>query len=711
MSKVRIHILYSFREGPWGGANQFLKALREEIRTHGNWADSPTDADVILFDSFNELQRVIWWKLRLPSKPFVQRIDGPISGYRGKDLHLDKLIHEFSKVVADGVLFQSEYSRRANLSLGMLPPLFSAVVLNAPNSIFRASSNQSIDKRIRIISVSWSSNWNKGFDILDFLDRNLDFSRYKMTFVGNSPVQFRNIEHLPPHPSSALAIKLRQHDIFLAASRYDPCSNALCEALASGLPSVALNSGGHPELVGSGGLLFDSVDDVIDCIETVAEDMDSYRNRINVSNMSFVAKNYLRFMTDVTNSVVKPKKITLVKLCLLEFHLVGRLIWLTRERLVRYGSHFRAKFRRSSDFTQVDPWQKKLLRHVYRVICCSFVLIGLALPRRVTLGVFYGGARAGNLGGPLVKVKRLQQFFPEHRWRFGIVYALSNAPYLPKLALSALKARNIPVVLNQNGVFYPGWFGDGWEAQNRTMAEAYHQASYVFWQSEFCRRSADKFLGNRSGPGEVLYNAVDTSYFCPAANRSSQSFRFLVTGKIGKHLGYRLGSTIEGLARARKSGLDAKLIIAGWVEDLRGTQTWIEQCGLEDHVDLIGQYAQENAADIYRGADAYVITKYLDPCPNSVIEAMSSGLPILYSDSGGIRELVGSSAGIGLAVPEDWNEIHVPTCADIGYGMLKIAENAKNMGEEARARATAKFDIKAWIGRHSEIFDNLRRDL
>ncbi|MDG1143432.1 MAG: hypothetical protein P8N92_02135, partial [Burkholderiales bacterium] len=143
MSKVRIHILYSFRDGPWGGANQFLKALREEIRTHGNWADSPADADVILFDSFNESQTVIWWKLRLPSKPFVQRIDGPISGYRGKDLHLDKLIHEFSKIVADGVLFQSEYSRRANLSLGMSPPLLSTVVLNAPNSIFRASSNQS----------------------------------------------------------------------------------------------------------------------------------------------------------------------------------------------------------------------------------------------------------------------------------------------------------------------------------------------------------------------------------------------------------------------------------------------------------------------------------------------------------------------------------------------------------------------------------------
>ena len=38
--------------------------------------------------------------------------------------------------------------------------------------------------------------------------------------------------------------------------------------------------------------------------------------------------------------------------------------------------------------------------------------------------------------------------------------------------------------------------------------------------------------------------------------------------------------------------------------------------------------------------------KYKDPCPNSVIEAMSCGLPILYSNSGGLPELVNNRCGV-----------------------------------------------------------------
>ena len=38
---------------------------------------------------------------------------------------------------------------------------------------------------------------------------------------------------------------------------------------------------------------------------------------------------------------------------------------------------------------------------------------------------------------------------------------------------------------------------------------------------------------------------------------------------------------------------------------------------------LIGPY--KSACQIYQSADAYITTKYLDPCPNSVIEAMFVG--------------------------------------------------------------------------------------
>jgi glycosyltransferase involved in cell wall biosynthesis len=287
------------------------------------------------------------------------------------------------------------------------------------------------------------------------------------------------------------------------------------------------------------------------------------------------------------------------------------------------------------------------------------------------------------------------------------VYALSNAPYLLAPALKWLRYRRVPIVLNQNGVFYPGWYAGNWQRQNAVMASAYHRAHHVFWQSQFCRKSADLFLGRREGTGEVLFNAVDIDHYSPLTGRNDRPFTFLITGKIGAHLSYRLESTIEGLALVRRSGLNARLNIAGWIEDAKSATAMVARYGVSDCVSFLGQYAQENAPDIYRSADAYVMTKYLDPCPNTVIEAMACGLPVLYSASGGVPELVGSAAGVGLPVPEDWERIHVPSGEAISEGMLKISQDSGQMGAAARERAVACFDIRRWIDRHRAVFHDL----
>lgn len=359
-----------------------------------------------------------------------------------------------------------------------------------------------------------------------------------------------------------------------------------------------------------------------------------------------------------------------------------------------------------------DSLGRKLVRAGWRFAQTASVFASsITSGGRGPVRLFYGGARSGDLGGPLVKVKRLSEYFPESRWRYTLVYLLSNTPYLSAGALDWLRRRRIPIVLNQNGVFYSSWYAGDWRGQNAGMAKAYHLADHVFWQSEFCRRSADKFLGQRSGNGEVLLNAVDTDHFSPARRPADRPLTFLVTGKLGAHLGYRLASTIQGFALACRLGLNARLNIAGWIEDVAGAHAMISRYCDADKVRILGPYTQETAPKIYRGADVYVMTKYLDPCPNTVIEAMACGLPILYSASGGVPELAGDEAGIGLPVPEDWEEIHVPTAEAIAEGMLSIVDLRHSMGQAARARAEAKFNIRNWIERHRVIFNKLLQSM
>ena len=359
-----------------------------------------------------------------------------------------------------------------------------------------------------------------------------------------------------------------------------------------------------------------------------------------------------------------------------------------------------------------DPFVKGLARSAYRTALglhqrlSGFTSGGGGEPR-----LYYGGARAGDQGGPKVKIKKLNEAFPERIWSYNLVYVLSNAPYLPPSALRRLKDKGVPIVSNQNGVFYPAWYGGDWQAENRRMAEPYHLADYVFHQSEFCRRSAEKFLGARQGDGEVLYNAVDTWRFTPLEKErpDGDSFTFLVAGKVQAHQAYRIEATVRGLSEARIQGLDARLMVAGVIDpSARDSAMAVAQSlGLGGCVNFGGPYSQHQAPALFAAAHAYVMTNHNDACPSSVIEAMSCGLPVLYANSGGVPELVGEECGVSLETGESWEEQRVPSAQAVGEGMLRIAGNRQAFAAAARKRAVERFDIAHWLERHRQVFQTL----
>jgi glycosyltransferase involved in cell wall biosynthesis len=89
---------------------------------------------------------------------------------------------------------------------------------------------------------------------------------------------------------------LREHDVFLAPSRDDPCSNALLEALACGLPTAYLRSGGHPELVGDAGIGFDDAEELPSVFERLRDELDSRRAAIRIPALPKVADRYLEVL-------------------------------------------------------------------------------------------------------------------------------------------------------------------------------------------------------------------------------------------------------------------------------------------------------------------------------------------------------------------------------------------------------------------------------
>jgi glycosyltransferase involved in cell wall biosynthesis len=294
--RADLALFHEFEPPPAGGGHQFLRALTRELRRRGlaveeNRVSARTPA--CLFNSFNfdfaRLRRFAHDGCRM-----VHRVDGPIGVYRGFDDGTDERISRLNAELAQATVFQSRYSLEKHVELGF--ELRDPVVI--PNTVdpalfYPPAEREPVQgRKVRLIATSWSDNVRKGAETFAWLDTNLDWERYHLTFVGRSSVPFEHIDRVGPLVSEEVATLLRMHDVFIAASRDDPCSNAVLEALACDLPVAYLASGGHPELVGQGGLAFTADEELPAILARLVEDLGRYREAIAVPSISDVADRY-----------------------------------------------------------------------------------------------------------------------------------------------------------------------------------------------------------------------------------------------------------------------------------------------------------------------------------------------------------------------------------------------------------------------------------
>ena len=318
---TRAHILYPFKAGPWGGGNQFLKALRGFLVARGAYTDSECEADVILFNGHQQFEEAVRLRQRLPNTAFVHRMDGILSTQSIHRLPHDHLIHKINDRIADATIFQSEWSRNLSIRLGMRIKDLEVVIPNAADpSIFYPPANIIPSTRTRLITTNWSFNPKKGFDLYRFLDRELDFSRFEMIFVGNSRINFERLQQLAPVSSAELGVLLRRHDAFITGSLDDACSNSLIEALACGLPVAATRSGGHPELVGSRGVLFDSTADVLLALDALAAGLARFRVASRPPDLNEIGERYLTFFMRAVE-MKRPQRLDRLSAWLLRRHI------------------------------------------------------------------------------------------------------------------------------------------------------------------------------------------------------------------------------------------------------------------------------------------------------------------------------------------------------------------------------------------------------
>ena len=323
------------------------------------------------------------------------------------------------------------------------------------------------------------------------------------------------------------------------------------------------------------------------------------------------------------------------------------------------------------------------------------------------LRVFYGWDRIPEPGervaGGTAKLQKLAERWPNRPHDFSLLYLGST--YLPRDLRQLLwhaRRRGARIVVNQDGVAYPGWAGDRTDELNVPLRRALLAADHVLYQSAFSKRSSDAFLGEPSGSWEILPNAVDVERFTPASPPVDGPVVLLGGDQTQA---YRLELALETFRLVLDAHPSARLLVSGrLVSDPEPT---LRRLGLREAVDILGGYTQSEAPGVYRRAHVLLHTKVNDPCPTTVIEAMACGVPVVYPASGGTVELVGGDAGVGVPHDDGFERDEPPSADALAAAISRVVGERERFAATARRRAVEQFALAGWLERHAAVFAEL----
>jgi glycosyltransferase involved in cell wall biosynthesis len=194
----------------------------------------------------------------------------------------------------------------------------------------------------------------------------------------------------------------------------------------------------------------------------------------------------------------------------------------------------------------------------------------------------------------------------------------------------------------------------------------------------------------------VLNNGFDTAEFAPSPERRAhfrsemgarEEFIWLAAGRIVPAKDYP--NLLRAFAQVRAAIPAARLWVAGEAvgPEAAAVQALAAELGLGDSVRWLG--LRRDMPALLDAADGFVLSSAWEGMPLAVGEAMAMGKPVVATDVGGVRELVGEACVI---VPAGTPEALAQAMLAL---MQATPETRRSLGRAARERIQSKFSLDA----------------
>ena len=231
-----------------------------------------------------------------------------------------------------------------------------------------------------------------------------------------------------------------------------------------------------------------------------------------------------------------------------------------------------------------------------------------------------------------------------------------------------------------------------------------NKINLVLVRSESLRRAVVD-LGCDEKKIEIMRTGIPIDDF-PFHERSSPQngeWRFVQACRLIDKKG--LAVALRAFASFLKRYPQAKFTIAGEGPLLARLQQLTHELHIDNHVSFAGFVSQEQLREIFYASHVFLHPSEVGPdgnqegIPNSMLEAMATGLPVFATRHGGIPEAIEHGIS-GILVPEQ-------DAAALGQALFDAAEDRQRLVEIARTGAEVvrqKFDLRAQAQRLEEIY-------
>jgi glycosyltransferase involved in cell wall biosynthesis len=284
---------------------------------------------------------------------------------------------------------------------------------------------------------------------------------------------------------------------------------------------------------------------------------------------------------------------------------------------------------------------------------------------------------------------------------YDVIHAHSHLYFSTNLAALKRRFDAVPFAITNHGLYSqsaPEWL---FRWYLRTLGRGTFDSADVV----FCYTAADEKRLREFGVGtdiEVVPNGIDTDRFRPEGPTSdligTGDPTILFVGRLVE--GKRPGDALAAIERVRESHPDARLLFAGDGPLGADLERHVADRGLGSAVKLLGPISYEEMPRLYRAADLFVLPSRAEGLPRTVLEALSTGVPVVTSDLPQLRSIV---EGVGRTVP-------IGDVAGFAAALNDLAsapERRTKLGERGRERMTAKYDWSDTVARTTARLETL----